>query len=132
MQIFAPCKCGDEFKTGTNRAVQRLGDGWLAILPAMSAAFMVAECGNGPRGVSGARERSGFRVIGGCAYGDRLEGDRDFGQAVMRQVGMHTARTRSFTDVQSAVAYIRIHTTKMDTHWMGPAPVSVVWQRWSA
>lgn len=51
--------------------------------------------------------RDGFQVIGGCAFGDRLEGDRDFGQAVMRQIGLHTAKTRSFTDVHTAVAYIR-------------------------
>ena len=51
--------------------------------------------------------RDGFHVIGGCAFGDRLEGDRDFGQSIMRQAGMHTAKTTRFTDVPTAVAYIK-------------------------
>lgn len=50
--------------------------------------------------------RDGFQVVGGCTFGDRLEGDREFGQDIMRQVGMHTAKATRFTDVPSAIAYI--------------------------
>jgi len=49
----------------------------------------------------------GFQVVGGCAFGDRLEGDRDFGQVIMRQAGMQTAQTTRFTDVSAALSYIR-------------------------
>jgi len=51
--------------------------------------------------------RQGFHVIGGCAFGDRLEGDRDFGQSIMRQAGMRTAVAQHFTDATAAIAYIR-------------------------
>lgn len=51
--------------------------------------------------------RDGFHVVGGCAFGDRLEGDRNFGQAIMRQIGMQTAQTARFTDVSAALSYIR-------------------------
>jgi phosphoribosylamine--glycine ligase len=50
---------------------------------------------------------AGFQVIGGCAVGDRLEADRDFGQQVLREIGLHTARSRRFTGYPDAMQFLR-------------------------
>jgi phosphoribosylamine---glycine ligase len=51
----------------------------------------------------------GFQVIGGSAFGDRLESDRAFGQSVMREVGMQVAATYPFDDFVEAIAFVRAH-----------------------
>ena len=50
--------------------------------------------------------REGFAVIGGSALGDRLETDREFGQQVLRTIGLQTAATHPFDDFDRAIAFV--------------------------
>ena len=49
----------------------------------------------------------GFHVIGGSALGDRLEGDRAFGQDFLRQSDIDTIPTHEFEDFDAALRFVR-------------------------
>jgi phosphoribosylamine--glycine ligase len=53
--------------------------------------------------------QEGFQVIGGSALGDRLEGDRPFGQQVLRDAGLKTAASHRFSDYAAAIAFVQAH-----------------------
>jgi phosphoribosylamine---glycine ligase len=50
--------------------------------------------------------RDGFKVMGGSALGDRLEQDRAFGQATLRELGLQTLETITFDDFATAIAFV--------------------------
>ena len=48
-----------------------------------------------------------YQVIGGSAFGDMLEGNREYGQHIMQEMGMQIANTYQFSDYDTATAFIR-------------------------
>ncbi len=54
-----------------------------------------------------ALRKDGKWVIGGSAYTDRLEEDREFGQEEMKRVGMVVLPHWDFTDYDESIAFIR-------------------------
>jgi phosphoribosylamine---glycine ligase len=53
--------------------------------------------------------RDGFNVVGGSAYGDRLENDRAYAQGVLAELGLRTARVWEFDDAGAAERFIEAH-----------------------
>jgi phosphoribosylamine--glycine ligase len=95
---------------GTLAGLVRTTDDWSVELDWIRAAgrdgFLVFETAS--RGALQDQLRAdGFQVIGGSAFGDRLESDRAFGQEVMRAADMRVAPTHAFDDFEAAIAFVR-------------------------
>lgn len=56
-----------------------------------------------------ALRKAGKIVIGGSAYTDKLEEDREFGQEEMKRVGMVTLPHWDFTDYDAAIDFIKVN-----------------------
>jgi phosphoribosylamine--glycine ligase len=67
-----------------------------------------------------ALRRDGFQVIGGSAYGDRLENDRAFAQSVLRDLGLQVAANHEFSDVAAAEAFIGANPGRYVLKFSGP------------
>jgi len=48
----------------------------------------------------------GYRIIGGSAFGDRLENDRNFAQKILQGLGVRVCPTREFPDSQAGIAFL--------------------------
>ncbi len=63
--------------------------------------------------------REGFHVIGGSAWGDKLENDRGFAQGVLADLGLPIAAVHSFDDEASANAYLDTVSGRTVLKWNG-------------
>lgn len=64
--------------------------------------------------------RAGFNVIGGSAYGDRLENDRAYAQGVLADLGLPIARVWEFDDLAAANAFLDRHPGRYVLKFNGP------------
>lgn len=62
----------------------------------------------------------GFNVIGGSAFGDRLENDRRFAQELLAGIGLRTAGMHEFDDPLAAEAFIGAHPGRYVLKYSGP------------
>jgi phosphoribosylamine--glycine ligase len=67
-----------------------------------------------------ALRRDGFQVVGGSAFGDRLENDRAFGQALLASLGLRTAAVHSFADAASGDAFLAARPGRHVLKFSGP------------
>jgi phosphoribosylamine--glycine ligase len=91
--------------------VHRVED-WRAQLPWIREAGdrgLILFEGLGHGAVQDQLRREGFHVIGGGEFGDRLEGDRDFGQRTLQQLGMRIANPKRFSSFDAGLAFLREH-----------------------
>lgn len=84
-------------------------DDWEADLPWIRAAgpeglVVFEEVGRG--GLQDELRAAGYHVLGGSAYGDRLEQDRAFGQQTLAELGLATLPTRELATVEEGIALI--------------------------
>jgi phosphoribosylamine--glycine ligase len=56
--------------------------------------------------VQDAMRRDGLYVIGGSAFGDRLENDRAFAQEILRGLGLAVCPVHEFADAQKALQFL--------------------------
>jgi phosphoribosylamine---glycine ligase len=84
---------------------------WHAELPWIRAAgdegiILFENVTHGRGAEQDALRRDGFHVIGGSAFGDRLENDRAYAQRVLADLGLSVARVWEFAQRDAALAFL--------------------------
>src|SRR5918993_254598 len=64
--------------------------------------------------------RDGFHVVGGSAYGDRLENDRAYAQSVLAAIGLPVARMWEFDRLGPALRFLDANPARYVLKFSGP------------
>ncbi len=103
VRVFA----GDETHRGTMGGLIAPVEDWRAQLPWVGKdgviLFETVGCG----ALQDRLRAEGYNVIGGSAFGDRLENDRAFGQALVRGCGLAVAPSRAFETAAAAAVWLQ-------------------------
>jgi phosphoribosylamine--glycine ligase len=75
---------------------------------------------------------SGYRVIGGSAFGDKLETDRAYAQRVLAELGLSVCRTHEFPDAAAALAQLDVHPRRVVLKFNDPEPMLKNYVGWFA
>jgi phosphoribosylamine--glycine ligase len=62
----------------------------------------------------------GFNVVGGSAYGDRLENDRFYAQKLLGELGFPQGHVWAFDDADTAIAFVRSRPARYVLKYSGP------------
>ncbi|HEU0097564.1 MAG TPA: hypothetical protein VFQ67_02205 [Allosphingosinicella sp.] len=62
----------------------------------------------------------GYQVVGGSAFGDRLENDRAYAQALLAGLGLRTASVRHFDDAESGDSFLAESPGRFVLKFSGP------------
>jgi phosphoribosylamine--glycine ligase len=80
--------------------VRDAGDDGIILFEAVSEGFGALQ---------DALRRKGFAVVGGSAFGDRLENDRAYAQGLLAGLGFRTAAVREFSNADAADDFLAAH-----------------------
>jgi phosphoribosylamine--glycine ligase len=64
--------------------------------------------------------RDGYSVVGGSAFGDRLENDRAYAQQLLAGLGLQTAAVHEFADAAGGDAFLRARPGRYVLKFSGP------------
>jgi phosphoribosylamine--glycine ligase len=91
--------------------VRAAGDQGVILFEAVSEGFGARQDG---------LRRDGFAVIGGSAFGDRLENDRAYAQHVLSELGLQVAGTHEFSAAEAADAFLVAYPGRYVLKFSGP------------
>jgi phosphoribosylamine---glycine ligase len=66
--------------------------------------------------------RQGYQVIGGSAFGDRLENDRGYAQRILEELGVHICQTKEFPNAGEALDFLDTHPGRYVLKFNGSVP----------